>query len=304
MRKTVLKKATKSRSFFGLRSGCVRGVGDCNNLWRKLDDELLQLVGVGSTEAFDLLTLLDEHECWHRRDVVLHGEFFTFVNINLKWNLPWKNAIKKVIIASYLDDDELVGVGIGKFFQFRGDHLARSAPGGVEVNQYQKISGRFQFGIKISLRTRRWERMRERSWTLKVTSSNRMIHFAVTIHLLSFNWRRDCWRAGVWKRGKTHGMLIVLEQNTFKHHRSEEKATFSYWFSRLLNNLSVCQPAVKRSIDHPHTYFTSFCQADVFVFLVPLQTTARARFRRHDWTFIFGPHEIWLWDEKSETWIW
>lgn len=53
------------------------------NLRRVLDDELLQLLGVGSAEAVDLLALLDEHEGRHRADVVLHGKLLALINIDL-----------------------------------------------------------------------------------------------------------------------------------------------------------------------------------------------------------------------------
>lgn len=54
------------------------------NLWRKLDDELLQFLDVGSAEAFNFLSLFEEDESGHRRDVVLHGKFLAFINIDLK----------------------------------------------------------------------------------------------------------------------------------------------------------------------------------------------------------------------------
>lgn len=89
------------------------------------------------------------------------------------------------IIASYLDDDEPVGVGIGKFLQFRGDHFARAAPSGVEIDQHEEIPGGFQFGIEVSLRTRENEgKMRRMSrWRHQIAW---FIRAVVTIHLLSF----------------------------------------------------------------------------------------------------------------------
>lgn len=54
------------------------------NLRRVLDDVLFKLFGVGSTEAIDLLSFLDEHESRHRWDVVFDCELLTFINIDLK----------------------------------------------------------------------------------------------------------------------------------------------------------------------------------------------------------------------------
>lgn len=49
-----------------------------------LDDEFLQLFDISSAEAVDLSAFLDEHKGGHRRDVVLHGELFAFVDVDLK----------------------------------------------------------------------------------------------------------------------------------------------------------------------------------------------------------------------------
>lgn len=49
-----------------------------------LDDEFLQLLGVSSAEAIHLLAFLDEHKSGHRRDVVLHGELFALIDVDLK----------------------------------------------------------------------------------------------------------------------------------------------------------------------------------------------------------------------------
>jgi hypothetical protein len=51
-----------------------------------LDDEFLQFLGVGSTEAVNLLSLLDEDKGGHRGDIVLHGKFLAFIDINLQRN--------------------------------------------------------------------------------------------------------------------------------------------------------------------------------------------------------------------------
>lgn len=55
------------------------------NLRRMLNDELLQLLSVGSAEAIDFLPLLDEQERRHACDVPLHGNFFALINIDLKF---------------------------------------------------------------------------------------------------------------------------------------------------------------------------------------------------------------------------
>jgi len=46
-------------------------------------DDFLQTRGVGSCEFLDLDAVLDEHEGGHAGDVVLHGNIFTVVHIDL-----------------------------------------------------------------------------------------------------------------------------------------------------------------------------------------------------------------------------
>lgn len=54
----------------------------------------------------------------------------------------------------YLNDDKLVHVLVGEFFEFGRDHLARSTPGRVEVDENQEISSGFQLGVEVGLRMR------------------------------------------------------------------------------------------------------------------------------------------------------
>lgn len=65
--------------------------------------------------------------------------------------------MKKIrrLLRHYLDDDEPVRVGVGELLQFRGDHFAGSTPGGMEIDQHEKVPGGFQLGIEVSLRMRR-----------------------------------------------------------------------------------------------------------------------------------------------------
>jgi hypothetical protein len=49
-----------------------------------LGDGFFEFFGIGTAEAFDLHSLLDEHEGGHGGDAVLHCDFLAFVNINLK----------------------------------------------------------------------------------------------------------------------------------------------------------------------------------------------------------------------------
>lgn len=55
----------------------------------------------------------------------------------------------------YFDDDELVRVRVSEFLQLGSDHLARSTPGRMEVDENQKISSGFQFGVEIGLQRKR-----------------------------------------------------------------------------------------------------------------------------------------------------
>lgn len=55
----------------------------------------------------------------------------------------------------YFNDDELVGVRVSEFLQLGRNHLARSTPGRMEVDENQKISSGFQFGVKIGLQKKR-----------------------------------------------------------------------------------------------------------------------------------------------------
>lgn len=124
-----------------------------------LDDELFQFVSVGSAEAVNFLPLLDEDESRHACDVILHGDFLAFINVDLKVR------IMLLISCSFnesrdfhLEDDDPVGVSVGEFFELWGDHLAGAAPGGMEINQDKKVPGRFQSRVEIVLRKRKIER--------------------------------------------------------------------------------------------------------------------------------------------------
>jgi len=46
-------------------------------------DDILQTLGVGSGELFDLDAVLEEHEGGHAGDVVFHCNVFAFVHIDL-----------------------------------------------------------------------------------------------------------------------------------------------------------------------------------------------------------------------------
>lgn len=61
-------------------------------------------------------------------------------------------------VKNYLQNDDLVSVSVGEFFEFWGDHFTWAAPSGMEINQDKEISSRFQFRIKIVLQMQKIER--------------------------------------------------------------------------------------------------------------------------------------------------
>lgn len=63
--------------------------------------------------------------------------------------------------TTYFDDDELVRVRVSEFLQLGSDHLARSTPGRMEVDENQKISSGFQFGFEIGLQKRKETKVRD-----------------------------------------------------------------------------------------------------------------------------------------------
>lgn len=92
---------------------------------------LFEFVVICTTKSGDHRLVLDKHERGHGGDVVLHGDVLTFVYVNL--------------------EDEDIGVFLGEFLQFWGNHFAGSTPGGEKVDDDQLASCIGQFAVKVSL---------------------------------------------------------------------------------------------------------------------------------------------------------
>lgn len=56
-----------------------------------------------------------------------------------------------VRVSPYLQHDDLRRVRLGELLQLRGDELARAAPGGMEVDDHQQLSGGGQLGVEVLL---------------------------------------------------------------------------------------------------------------------------------------------------------
>lgn len=95
-------------------------------------NKLFQFFGISTGEAILLFAPLDKEEGGHAGNVVAFSQLFAFVNV-------------------YLQYDNFILVGFGKFLQFGGNDFAGTTPGGKKVNDNQFIAGLFELLIEIGL---------------------------------------------------------------------------------------------------------------------------------------------------------
>lgn len=96
-------------------------------------DGSLELSDVGTNNGLNLFTILEEDEGRHGRNGVLSGDIGALINVDL------------VEVGT--------SVNTGKLLNDGADHLARAAPGGVEVDNGKSGEGDFllEFGKSLNL---------------------------------------------------------------------------------------------------------------------------------------------------------
>lgn len=100
------------------------------NLLAVFQDELFQLLGVGTGELVDDILVLYVQESGHAGDVVLDSQLLALVHVDL-------------------DDYDFIGVFGLQFIKLRGDHLARPAPRGEEIHQNQLVASSLKSAVEI-----------------------------------------------------------------------------------------------------------------------------------------------------------
>ena len=64
-----------------------------------LNDVFLELIGISSREAVNLIFVLDEQKCWHAGNVVFHCQIFALIDVHLKvFKYYFRQEILKQIV--------------------------------------------------------------------------------------------------------------------------------------------------------------------------------------------------------------
>lgn len=90
------------------------------NLFQELFDSSIDAAGIGTLDIGNLLATLAEEEGWHGGDTVIGSDFGNLVNVDLVETDP--------------------GVCFAQLLDGRADGLARTAPGGEEVDDDGTVS--------------------------------------------------------------------------------------------------------------------------------------------------------------------
>ena len=102
------------------------------NLSTKFTSNLFVPLQIGIKNIYPL-TIFDENEGRHGRDLIMNGNVFSLINVDFK-------------------EFDVAHLSF-HFLKHWWDHLARTTPSGKEINDDQLVSGLFELGLKVRHRS-------------------------------------------------------------------------------------------------------------------------------------------------------